>query len=150
MLDDVRADMPSNDVKIDIEAKSCIDGEHTNSHTKAYGKCYFKNQKVYVSYSEKLEGVQEEIPSLITLDESYIQISRRGEVRSTMSFIQGEETKSTYFTTVGAIELDIYTTRYSPIITDDSITIYLDYSVKMKGTDGGVNSVIMTITGNYI
>ena len=137
--------MLGDEVTIEIESENCIDGETTTSRTKAYGKCYLKNEKIYISYSEKLEGVQDAVPSLLTIDDNLLQISRRGEVRSTMKFVCDTDTKCRYVTGVGAIELIIHTVKYSPIITDEAINIYLDYSVTMNGQDGGKNSLYIKI-----
>ena len=137
--------MLGDEVTIEIESENCIDGESTINRTKAYGKCYLKNEKIYISYSEKLEGVHEEVPSLLTIDDNHMQISRRGEVRSTMKFTRCADTKCRYITSVGAIELIIHTTKYSPIITDEAIYIYLDYSVTMNGQDGGENSLYIKV-----
>ena len=137
--------MLRDEVIIEIEAKSCIDGDCTINHTKAEGKCYLKNQKIYISYSEKLEGVSSEVPSLLTLDENHMQISRRGAVRSTMKFVCDTDTRCQYITSVGTIDLLIHTTKYSAIITDDAVNIYLDYSVIMNGQDGGINNIYIKI-----
>ncbi len=135
-----------DEVTIEIESKSLIDGESMVSYTKSYGKCYFKNQKIYISYSERLEGVASEIPSLLTLDENHIQISRRGEVRSTMKFLQNQATSCEYVTSVGTIGLEIHTIRYATILGEESIEVFLDYSVKMNGADGGINSLHIMIS----
>ncbi len=138
--------MLPEEVKIDIETIGYLDGESTSYQVKATGKCYLKNQKIYISYSEKLEGVDVEIPSLITFDENQIQISRRGEVRSTMKFLSGTDTKCQYTTVAGTIDLVIHTNKYAAILKEDSVKIYLDYSVKMNGTDGGSNSIYILIS----
>ncbi len=133
------------EVKIEISSKSNYSGESTTGHSVSFGKCYFKNKKIYISYNEKLDGIDSEIPSLMTLDENYLQISRRGEVRSTMTFMYGENTECTYVTGPLALNLIIHTTRYAPVLGEMEVTIYLDYDVIMNGEEGGHNSVIIKI-----
>ena len=138
--------MLSEDIAIEIDSISNMDGETTESHIKSYGKRYLKNQKIYISYNEKMDGIDEPVPSLITLDENHIVIARRGAVRSTMKFVSREDTRSQYVTSVGTIDLLLHTNRYCAILRENSVEIYLDYAVKMNNVDSGNNSVHIMIS----
>ena len=138
--------MLPEEVTIEIETTRIMDGDTSCDYVKAHGKSYLKNEKIYISYSEKMEGLTYEVPSLLTIDDSYMKISRRGEVRSSMTFFPKQETTCQYATSVGTIELVTHTNRYAAIIEEERIVIHLEYSVKMNGVDSGSSKVLITIS----
>ncbi|MBQ9390861.1 MAG: DUF1934 domain-containing protein [Lachnospiraceae bacterium] len=137
--------LPEN-VTISMFSKEYLDDQCLSTSGTFSGKCALKNKKIYVSYKEKLEGIEEPVPTLVTLDENYIQISRTGEVKSSMKFVCKEDTVCKYLTSAGTIDLVIHTKRYATVLGNMSLEIYLDYSLEMNGVETGVHEVYIKIS----
>lgn len=137
--------MIGEDVTVEIETTKIIDGERETSNVKTNGIFYLKNEKIYVSYSEQITSAGLKVPTLLTIDDNMLRISRRGEVRCTMTFIVGEKTKTQYVTEVGIMDLVINTQKYSAIIGEDDIKISVDYTIMINDQDAGRNSVSIVI-----
>lgn len=137
--------LPEN-VTIEMFSKEYLDDECVSTEGTFSGKCALKNKKIYINYKEKLEGLKELVPTLITLDENYIQISRSGEVKSSMKFVCKEDTVCKYLTSAGTIDLIIHTKRYATILGNMMLEIYLDYSLEMNGVETGMHEVYIKIS----
>ena len=59
--------LPEN-VTISMFSKEYLDDQCLSTSGTFSGKCALKNKKIYISYKEKLEGIEEPVPTLVTLD----------------------------------------------------------------------------------
>ena len=137
--------LPEN-VKIELFSKEYIDGECIQSKGSFDGKCYLKNQKIYIKYKEWIEGIDEPLDTLMTFDENYIQISRSGEIQSCMKFVCREDTVCRYLTGAGTMDLVIHTMRYAVIVGEMTMDIHLDYSLEMNGVEGGHHKILIKLS----
>lgn len=100
-----------------------------------------KKGKIYLRYEEKMEGVDEKVRTLITIQGGTLHIKRSGGVKTTMDFLVGKKTTCEYFMPMGVMHFEIRTEELKIIDTVDTLEITLKYSMAMEGEVVSVNSL---------
>lgn len=98
----------------------------------AVGTYSFINGRHFVRYDEETEdGRTNKI--LLKFEDGFFEMSKSGEVRSSLSFKEGTGTKGFYNTPYGMFEIKTDTEKLDIDVMEDGISIKLEYMLFIDG-----------------
>ena len=118
-----------------IEAvnKQTIDSVTDEIREKSNGSYQQRGNKKYIIYKTQEEG--KETSTIIIYDGKSLDIKRRGEIESNMTFKENEETVSLYIMPYGRMPIRIKTEKLCVDLTENGGTIHLKYNLIIQGED---------------
>ena len=97
-------------VKIEMTAEQQTEGRREVSHYHYTGTLLIRNEIVYISYEEEMEG--DRYRTLLTCGDGKLTMSRKGSGRQRMEFVPGERRPALYETPAGTLPLEVLTEEY--------------------------------------
>ncbi len=97
-------------------------------------------------YSDsELTGVLNSEAELVCIDDSFAQMSRKGDFTQCITMESGKRHRCDYSTEYGRLVLGVHTSRISNTITDKGGDLYLNYTLDAYGTLISENQVLVTV-----
>ena len=120
----------TKDVLIKIKGVQQDDaGEMSSSETVVHGEYYFKSGSHYVFYEETAEDSGKNIKSSIKLKGNTLELTRKGEVNSRMTFETGKRHAADYATPFGMLRMETVTSRILFLEEEESLRIQAEYEL---------------------
>ncbi len=121
----------TKDVSIQIIGKqSYPEGEKLETTTEVKAEYYFRNGSHYVIYEEKEEGFTQENKCMLKVHERYVELTKKGLVRSYMVFEEGKLHMTEYHTPFGMILLGVRTKMVEVKEEEKVLRIHIDYALE--------------------
>lgn len=98
------------------------------------GQYYFRDEKHYLVYEERIEGCDLPIRNLVTVSPGRVRIRKTGIVSTEMSFEPKKETGTWYSTPYGRMEMSVFTHRITIKETEENIDAEVRYRLLIGGT----------------
>lgn len=120
--------------RIDISAchKMADTGENHKIEKSYDGSIFEKGDAIYILYESLDEDTKEKLSNTIKIHDNSITIVKKGAVKSTMRFSDGEILKSDYVTPYGTFGISTDTGKLV-IKTGDNINIDIEYLLYLDG-----------------
>ena len=133
-------------VRIAIKGQRFMDGEKESVDMSADGNYYRRDGKYYILYEATTED-RGTVRNLVKVSPDCLEITKSGEIRSSMVFRQGKKTETAYRTFVGRLSMGIGTRRLEVLERDGELEILVDYSIEINGQQ--VSDSILAITVSH-
>lgn len=125
--------MPQGHVKIKIQGiQVSPDGQVSRTESSAEGTLREKGGKHFLLYQEKAEDGSV-TKSVVKYSRESLQITRSGQISSSLIFTEGEHFRSSYSTPYGSFPVDIDTERYVLSEKEDQAELSLGYRLAVDG-----------------
>lgn len=101
--------------------------------TTSQGTMLYKEPYYYVSYEEKIDRESEQ-PSktVLRFSEKELRVTRKGEVESTLEFLEGSTHNSLYMTGMGNFEVALFTDRLAINCHEKGAYLEADYRIGLN------------------
>ena len=109
------------------------------------GMVYLKDGTTYISYDECAVTGMEGTKTLIKLTPGKIVISRFGNLKTQMIFVEGQQSVSYYDTQYGGFDVAINTLEAKVLIRDKYIHIQILYEIDFNGASTGQNNLVVEV-----
>ncbi len=96
------------------------------------GKYYFKNGTHYLIFEEIDTDDGGSSENMMKFRDSYLEVSRKGEINARMIFETNKKTKSYYGTPFGVMNIGISTTSVELHEQEDSIGVTANYALEIN------------------
>ncbi len=121
----------TKDVRIQINGKqSYPEGENLDTSTEVKAEYYFRNGSHYVIYEEKEEGFTQENKCMLKVNDRYVELTKKGLVRSYMVFEEGKLHMTEYHTPFGMVLLGVRTQRVEVKEEEHALVIHIEYALE--------------------
>lgn len=137
-------------IKILSEARA---GEEKENMEMDYtGLLNRRNGVIYIRYDEVADTGTGLTSNMIKIypDDIKVEINKKGAITSHMSFVSGEKTHTFYETPFGAMNLAIYARQVDIEETQDTIHVFMDYSIDANYETVSDNSIDITVRKKHI
>ena len=91
------------------------------------GNIHEKDGVYHLKYDEYYEDMDKPVKNLLKFDENGMDLTKKGEVSSAMSFRAGETREAFYATPAGTINISILTEGYQMVKTEKGMTVAAVY-----------------------
>ena len=98
----------------------------------APGKYYFKNGTHYLIFEDPDEEEGGTGENMMKFRDSYLEVSRKGDINTRMIFEKNKKTKSIYGTPFGTLDIGISTTAVRLDEQEDSIGVTANYALEIN------------------
>lgn len=98
----------------------------------APGKYYFKNGNHYLVFEDLDDEEKKTGENMMKFRDSYLEVSRRGDINARMIFEKNKKTKSLYGTPFGTLDIGISTTSVKLDEKEDSIGVTANYALEIN------------------
>ncbi|MBP3458801.1 MAG: DUF1934 domain-containing protein [Lachnospiraceae bacterium] len=106
-------------------------GEEITTTTR--GTMLYKEPYYYVSYEEKIDKESEQSSkTVLRFSERELRVTRKGEVESTLEFLEGSAHNSLYMTGMGNFEVALFTDRLSIDCHERGAHLEADYRIGLN------------------
>lgn len=121
----------TKDVMIQIKGKqSYPEGEKLETVTEVAAEYYFRNGSHYVMYEEAEEGFKQGNKCMLKVHECYVELTKKGLVRSYMVFEEGKLHMTEYHTPFGMVLLGVRTKSVEIVEREETLTIHTEYALE--------------------
>lgn len=119
-------------VKIQVKGiQSGTTGEEITTITR--GNMLYKEPYYYVSYEEKLDQESEQgSKTVLRFSKRELRVTRKGEVESTLEFLEGSVHNSLYMTGFGNFEVELLTDRLAIECHEKGARLEADYRIGLN------------------
>ena len=125
----------NKDVKIKIIGAHGEGNDRDVVKSETTGLYYEKGGKQYLKYTETDPETGAKRNALIKIEGPVLSVEYRGATDSFMVFEVGKTTRSMYITPMGSMPIEIETESLTVENRQDSLEIYIHYSISLSGTD---------------
>lgn len=122
----------TKDVLITISGMQLADGDNSDIEMITAGDYYQKNGKHYVLYDEVLEGFDGIVKNTIKIENSGLDIVKKGIANVHMAFEKNKKNISCYATPFGEMMIGISTNQISIDEKEDNLKVKVDYSLDIN------------------
>ena len=131
------------DILLKITGTARSETEDT-TETLTRGTFYRNNGTLYFFY----DGSDDETPELITnhritVQDSRVEVQKRGAIQTKMVIAPGELNQCDYATPFGILRLDFYGTSVDVTETPESVRIAMNYEIRIDGTVVSENELLI-------
>ena len=110
----------------------------------APGKYYFKNGTHYLVFEDVDDDSSASSENMMKFRDSYLEVTRKGDINARMIFEKDKKTKSIYGTPFGTIHIGIATTAVQLEEKEDSIGVTANYALEIN--DAYIADCSITLT----
>lgn len=110
------------------------------------GSYYKKNGKHYIIYDEVIEGIKEPTKNIIKLNDSMLDITKRGATNVHMMFEKNKKNVSYYYTPYGSLLVGIDARNVEVSESEHNIEVKVDYELEVNYEHMADCSITMNIT----
>lgn len=96
------------------------------------GKYKQRENKHYIMYEEVIEGSDQKIHNLIKVEDSVVEVTKKGATNVHMSFEKGKKNLTYYDTPYGSLLLGISATGVEVKNTEDMIDVEVCYALEIN------------------
>lgn len=107
------------------------EGDDQRIETITRGNYYLKNGKHYVTYEESPDG-SANIKTMLKFDESFFELTRKGQYSVHMLFEEGKKNYTDYRTPFGNFVVGIDTSSIEITEKEKEIDLHIDYDMEMN------------------
>ncbi|MBQ8139216.1 MAG: DUF1934 domain-containing protein [Lachnospiraceae bacterium] len=125
----------NKDVKIKIIGAHGEGTDRDVVKSETEGLYYERGGKQYLKYTETDAETGNKRNALIKIEGSTVSVEYRGATDTFMVFEVGKTTRSMYITPMGSMPIEIETESLTVENRQDSLEIYIHYSISLSGTD---------------
>ena len=123
----------TKDVIIGISGLQFTGEENSDSlEMIAPGEYYYKNGKHYIKYEEVIEGFSETNHNLVKIDQTRLELTKKGLTNLHMIFEENKKNLSCYQTPFGSLMIGIEGGPVTIRETADQIRVYAKYSLAIN------------------
>lgn len=124
----------TEDILVSVKGLHTLDNASEGQEIEVFsaGKYYFKNGKHYVLYEEQTEGSGEIVKNRITLKDGCMEVQKKGNVNSKMTFEQDKKNSSWYDTPFGNLLAGITVTDMRVKEDENMIDICVSYELEVN------------------
>ncbi|MGE5629617.1 MAG: DUF1934 domain-containing protein [Caulobacteraceae bacterium] len=138
-------------IKVHIQS-SQSDSQGTIDSMEFYteGKYYEKEGNRYITYKESEISGMEGTTSTLRISGATVTLIRLGNVNSKLVFEKGRETRTSYQTGYGNIDLTIASEKVDIEICNNELSsIYLKYILKLNSQDSFINEMTIRVVKHW-
>lgn len=106
----------------------------------APGRYYVKNDKIYITYKERLQDELEDTTTTIKVDGKKVSVMRFGGINSNMTFELNKKHTTYYDTNQGALVVSVFAKHINIDLRDGEGELEIIYGLEMNHTSMGINS----------
>lgn len=127
----------TEDILISVKGLHTLDTEQEEAQEDELemtmpGKYYFRNGKHYVLFEETDEESQTIVKNRFKLSDDRLEITKKGQTNTNMTFQRGERCMSLYGTPFGEVQLGIEVTEMELQEGEDQIEMNVAYALEMN------------------
>ncbi len=109
------------------------------------GRYYLKNGKHYILYDEVGESINEVVKNTIIIGDTHVDVRKKGEIDTQMSFEEGKKLNSFYSSMFGQMELGIFTDRIELLEKEDFLELKLEYHLDINNEHVSDNQIHVVV-----
>lgn len=137
------------EVLVSVNGIQFSDEEQASMEVINPGKYYYKNNKHYITYEEKLDDGNVSVTNLLkisdVLNEPRVELIKQGGVGTHFIFEKDKRNVSCYETEYGSFMLGFHSKNISIEHSEDEINVKIDYSLEMNYEHVSDNKIEMKI-----
>lgn len=99
------------------------------------GTYYEKNEVHYLFYEEMMEGYDEPVRNMISIEPDRVLLKKSGIVATYMEFLPKTRTQTWYSTPFGKMDMDIYTQRIRIRESEEELAVDIRYHLGLMGDE---------------
>lgn len=127
----------TEDILISVKGLHTLDTEQEEAQEDELemtmpGKYYFRNGKHYVLFEETDEESQTIVKNRFKLSDDRLEITKKGQTNTNMTFQRGKKCMSLYGTPFGEVQLGIEVTEMELQEGEDQIEMNVAYALEMN------------------
>ena len=120
-------------VKIVRRIHRRLDGAAEQEKTVLDGVRHDRGEKIYLQFKEIISEDMEPAPTLLTVVGDEVVLHRKGDVGGDMRFVAGESHSLMYRTPMGALPMEIQTSKVDVFVSQNILEIKLKYNLLSAG-----------------
>ena len=120
-------------------------GEETVTQTSANAEYYEKNGHLYLLYEETQEELGAIVKNILKLNNSVLELTRRGSLGTHMIFEAGREHPADYATPYGRLKLEVRTHTLEVFFQQELPQIKVNYSQMSQGLPLSDCTLVITV-----
>lgn len=122
------------------------DGHRDTTEARLEGQYFVKNNKQYILYEECDPDTKTITKNTLKFDADTVELSRRGTVKSTMTFCTGTEDLAEYLSPFGSTHFHVFTHELSVECTENRIRFRIQYDLSQDETLICRNKMSVSVT----
>ncbi|RKJ05134.1 DUF1934 domain-containing protein [bacterium D16-54] len=135
----------TRDVLVRISGLQAVDGDTNDVEIITTGDYFLKNGKHYVVYEEMMEGFEGNVRNTVKITPDVMDIRKQGIIGAHMTFELNKKNETRYATPLGDFVVEISTNRIRIEEKEDSLKVFVEYSLGINYQHVSDNSIVMDI-----
>lgn len=123
----------TKEVMVTISGFQLAEGEQDTMELVHVGEYYEKNGTRYVFFEELLEGISQPVKNTIKIKERYLEVQKKGAVKTNLVFEEGKTQSSTYHIPYGSFLITTHTTGVQIREKEELLEVAAAYSLNING-----------------